>query len=86
MCTRDDIIFEKKQNISCMQAIFRGAYLLRFSQLQCEDKREKFSLASTALKVIARMCLPIMDGKVIINFAYDFLLFKYTLFFYFVSK
>ena len=53
-CTRNDIVFEKKQNISFMHAIFKGAYWLRFQVLlQHEDKRETFRCASKALEVIA---------------------------------
>lgn len=53
-CTGNDIVFEKKQNISFMQAIFRGAHWLQFwVQQQHEDKRGTFRSASRALGVIA---------------------------------
>lgn len=40
-CARNDLIFEKKQVISFMQAIFRKAYWLRFwSLLEHEVSRE----------------------------------------------
>ena len=53
-CTRNDLIFEKKQVTSFMQVIFRGAYWLRFSSLlQPKELRVTVRLASKALEVIA---------------------------------
>jgi succinate-acetate transporter protein len=53
-CTRNDIIFKKKQFTSFMQVVFRGAYWLRFwSLLQREDTRESVRVTSKALEAIA---------------------------------
>ena len=52
--TRNDLSFEKKIFTSFMQAVFRGAYWLRFwSLLHREDTRKTICLVSKALEVVA---------------------------------
>jgi hypothetical protein len=53
-CTRNDIIFEKKQFTYFMQVVFRGAYWLQFwSLLQRKNTKELVRATSKALEVIA---------------------------------
>jgi hypothetical protein len=56
-----------------MQAIFRGAYWLRFwSLLQREDTREIIRSANKALELSLWIFLPKMDRGAIIDSAFDF--------------
>ena len=52
---RNDVVFEKKQFISSMQANFRGMYWrMRFGALmQREDAKQTIRQASRALEVVA---------------------------------
>ena len=52
---RNDVVFEKKQFISSMQANFRGMYWrMRFGALmQREDAKQTIRLACRALEVVA---------------------------------
>ena len=78
------ILFLIKNKIFILcRLFFREAYWLQFwALLQHEDKREMFHVQAKCLRLSLHLVLPRMDGKVIIDFAYDFLLFVYILFIY----
>ena len=81
---RNDVVSEKKQFISSMQATFRGMYWMRFwASLQHEDARKPFDWPAEHWKLFHWTFSPRADGGAIIEFAYnhlDLLVFSFPFF------